>query len=88
MPSDFQLARGVFLFRSVTGTGQDRESRILGKTRVGKGEFAQEEAGAASGLDPASVEAICAETQCAASFPLVLLLTHECRISQHAVLPM
>jgi hypothetical protein len=58
MPSDFQLAWGVFLFRCVAGTGQDRKPRILGETRVGEGEFAQEEAGAASGLDPAGVKTI------------------------------
>ncbi len=76
----------VLLFRRVAGTGQDRESRILGKTRIGEGEFAQEEAGAASGLDPASVKAIGAQTGRAVLLRCVLLLTHECRISQDAVL--
>jgi hypothetical protein len=86
MPSDFQLARVGFLFRCVAGTGQDREPWILGETRVGEGEFTQEEARPASGLNPASVKAIGAQTSRSALFRRILLLTHECRISQHAVL--
>ncbi len=86
MPSDFQLTWGVLLLRFVAGAGQDGESRILGKSRIGGGEFTKGKNRAACGLDAAGVKTIRAETRRAALFRRVLLLTHEGRISQHAAL--
>jgi hypothetical protein len=45
----------------VTGAGEDREARIFEETRIGEGEFAEDENGAVGGFDGAGMDAGSAE---------------------------
>jgi hypothetical protein len=67
----------------VAGAGDDGQPGILGETRIAHRKFAKVKNRTALGLDSPSVKTIRAQPRRAALFLRVLLLTHECRISQH-----